>query len=807
MRVTSETVGTDTTTVAYYPTGLTQQVTFPDGAYLAYTYDNAHRLTQVQDGAGNKYIYTLNTMGQPTNESAKETSGTLDRTVNRTFDTLNRMSAVIGAADSSAVTTSLSYDADSNVASIAAPLSRTTAETYDSLNRLATQTNPTSGETQYQYTALDQVAQVTDPRGLPTTYQHNGLGDLLQLTSPDTGTATYSYDSGGNLASVVDARNATANYVYDELERPVSAAFSLNGTTDQTITYTYDQGTNGLGRLTGASDANHSMGWSYDGEGRVVSKTQTVGGIPLTNTYAFTNGNETQLTTPSGQVIVYSYSNHQVSGITVNGTSLLSSVNYEAFGPVRGWTWGGGAAETRLYNTDGNPSQFGGAEYNSYTYDNAFRITTAHDSSNSALSWTYGYDTDDRLTGAATSAQSLGWAFDANGNRLSQSGATSSTLSYSSSSNQPESVIGALSRTYQYDAVGNTLSTGADQFTYNDRGRMASSTAASVTTDYLYNVLGQRIEKSNSNGTTMFAYDEAGHLLGEYTAAGALIEETVWLGDIPVATIQPGASGGVSIYYIHSDYLNTPRIITQATGGAVVWRWDTDPFGAASANTNPGGLGVFGYNLRLPGQYADAETGLNYNYFRDYDPQTGRYAKPDPIGLRGGINTFAYTADDPIGGSDPYGLWVYAVGFGGSSSFYIQAAGSFQIAISGQGWRLPNQIGYLGSVTPASGFSTGIGGAIGFVGSYSSTNCISDLKGWSSTVGGSVGAGVVGGIDVGNLEDTPKLYTGFIGLGLKVSPEIAAAPGEVHAAASVTSANSISIPNISQIISKMRSLL
>jgi RHS repeat-associated protein len=134
-----------------------------------------------------------------------------------------------------------------------------------------------------------------------------------------------------------------------------------------------------------------------------------------------------------------------------------------------------------------------------------------------------------------------------------------------------------------------------------------------------------------------------------------LIQETVWLGDTPIATIQ-SAGASPTMYYIHSDGLNTPRIITRSSDNAVMWRWDSDPFGVAAPNSNPSGLGVFTYNLRFPGQYADAETGTNYNYYRDYDPQGGGYLESDPAGQSAGVNTYAYVKSNPISSVDSVGL-------------------------------------------------------------------------------------------------------------------------------------------------------
>ncbi len=101
------------------------------------------------------------------------------------------------------------------------------------------------------------------------------------------------------------------------------------------------------------------------------------------------------------------------------------------------------------------------------------------------------------------------------------------------------------------------------------------------------------------------------------------------------AALQPTTGG---IYYVHPDHLGTPRMITRASDNAIVWRWDNaEPFGDSQPNEDPSGVGRFAYNLRLPGQYFDAETGKHYNYFRDCDPSIGRYVESDPSGLAGRI--------------------------------------------------------------------------------------------------------------------------------------------------------------------------
>ena len=119
-------------------------------------------------------------------------------------------------------------------------------------------------------------------------------------------------------------------------------------------------------------------------------------------------------------------------------------------------------------------------------------------------------------------------------------------------------------------------------------------------------------------------------------------------------------SNGEHLYFYHSDHLGTPLFLTD-TDGVVVWRGEYLPFGEVfTEDTDPDGDGVeVEQPFRFPGQYEDAETGLYYNYFRDYDPALGRYVEADPIGLGGGdINLMSYVRQNPVYWVDDYGLEV-----------------------------------------------------------------------------------------------------------------------------------------------------
>lgn len=504
-----------------------------------------------------------------------------------------------------------------------------------------------SGNTNFTYDAKDRLATVQDPKlstSFKTVYTYDAIGNLTTQASPDTGTTTFTYDDAGNVTTQTDARSTTTTYTYDALNRVTAATV-----TDGTVTYEYDNTTTGgsyaLGHLTKITDPSGNTTYVYDSLGRITSKAQTVTASPSNKTftvgYSYSSGRQTGITYPSGRAITYTFdAKGSIASMTVDGTTtILSGATYFPFGGASGWTWGNGEPMQRAYDLDGRISAItlGPA---SGTY-----ASTAQ---------TYGYDSLNRLTSADLGGGSTqSYSYDANSNRtnLTLNGSSSTTYNYPTSSHRLSSLSGATSKSFTYDNAGDTTASGSLTLVYDGRGRMKQAGTAT----YLVNGLGQRVRK-NTGSDTYFAYDEAGHLIGEYDSSGAAIEETVWLGDLPVAIIKPNG-GSFNLYYVWTDNLGSPRQVSD-TSNVIRWAWDnSDPFGNNATNENPAGAGTFSYAMRFPGQYYDAETGKHYNYFRDgYMPDLGRYGQSDPIGLAGGLNTYTYVASSPLALFDPDGL-------------------------------------------------------------------------------------------------------------------------------------------------------
>ncbi len=650
-RLTSRTVATLTTAYAYDKAGNLKRVTQPDGSYLIYTHDQAHRLTGIADAAGDHIAYTLDAASNVINEQAFDPSGMLRQTRSYAYNAVNRLKKTIGAEGQ---TTVYAHDKQGNLTTVTDPLNHATSYAYDALNRLTEAIDPKGGTTFFGYNAHDDLKSVTDPRNLLTAYKWDGLDDQLQVASPDTGVTANTFDAAGNVASSTDARGNTTTYSYDALNRVTKAAFA-DGTS---AAWHYDQGANGIGRLTKIKDVTSSTVYSYDANGHVTQKIQTAGAVTLTMTYGYDSGGRlASVTYPSGKQIMYAYdAAGRVSSVTKNAQTLVTGVTYLPFGMATGWTEGNGASYLRTFDLDGRITGLAlpAADNIALGYDGASRITGRTETGFPAESFTYNALDSLHIYASGTATQT--YTYDANGNRTGY--ATNATppvsLAYNvdPASNRLLGIGGSWTEAFTYDATGDTLSHSSPfadfRYDYDARNRLAVSWSGAAGTTQLINGLGQRIGQTNGSVPEFFfVYDEAGHLIGKYDGGGNPLQETVWLGDLPVAVLEPAGR-----FYIAPDHLGAPHQITDATG-TVVWQWSHDPFG----NGDPSDpLGNFSYDLRFPGQFYDARARLHYNYFRDYDPRIGRYIESDSIGLAGGINTYGYASQNPMKFIDPLGL-------------------------------------------------------------------------------------------------------------------------------------------------------
>ncbi len=224
------------------------------------------------------------------------------------------------------------------------------------------------------------------------------------------------------------------------------------------------------------------------------------------------------------------------------------------------------------------------------------------------------------------------------------------------------------------DAAGNHLQTEAQlhieggwmSYSYNAANRLAKAEGdpswGQPSETYIYNYLGQRTRKTTNGSMVLYHYDLVGNLILETSATGTPQRHYVWAGDQPVVQIDASAQGE-RLTYLHADGINTPRLATDAQR-RVVWNNEAAPlllYQWSAAQTDPDGDGIETViNLRFPGQYYDSSTGLHYNWNRYYDPYYGRYITSDPIGLGGGLNTYAYVENNPL-------RWIDSTGLAGSN--------------------------------------------------------------------------------------------------------------------------------------------
>ncbi|MES2801941.1 MAG: RHS repeat-associated core domain-containing protein [Bdellovibrionota bacterium] len=686
--------GDRVTSMTYTSTNQVKQINNPDGTYIKYDYDDADRLTSMEDNLGNKMIYTLNADGKTLKEEIKDSGGIPRKTLAFTYNNLSQMTTMKDAQSQLGgnPTVAMTYDSEGNLDTTTDALSRQSRNEYDSLGRVKKIIHDAAGllpqEVNQKYSALDKVTKITDPKNLDTNYLYNGFGDSSKLESKDTGNTYHKYDTMGQLVESKDANGKAVQYGYDILGRIRIKNYDESPTPGLDVTYTYDElpldcerGEGYvIGKLTKIEDGSGSTAFCYNAYGDLVRKVQIINGKTFVLRWVYkANGQLDQMIYPDGLVVDYTYNSlGQVSEVGVTSgfarAVLLEDATYYPFGPIAGWDYGNGRSLTRNFDLNYRPSLIrdtssGGINYTylfngvgnltqlqapglirDYKYDGLNRLKSTENSSQIKL-WEYNYDVTGNRTSVIEAVPNGGgfnyltknYAYDTNSHRLTFDG-----TEYSA-----------------YDLAGNLTKTSATalgpailSLSYNSANRLHSVTKSSGSVEYVYNSSGERVQRTlSTGGETYFVY-QGSNLLGEYSSSGAPIKQMIWLQGMPVGLVT-GTTSSAKLYYVQADALGTPRTVIDPVRNLSVWKnpLENEAFGKVQPITDPDLDGThFEFNLRFPGQIHDGFTGLVYNYFRDYDPKTGRYVQSDPIGLAGGISTYSYVESNPLKSVDPMGL-------------------------------------------------------------------------------------------------------------------------------------------------------
>ena len=654
------------------------------GARLGFSYDGAHRLTRVTDGADGTLSYQFDaasnvtarqiwqatapaTLLQPISpvlapEPCAPTSPYVlcprnpalvpvpppspttaeDLLVARQsleYDALGRVTRLIGGSGQA---TRLAYDRSDRLTDLHDGRNHRTRLQHDALDRPVATTDAMNGVAQLEYGRDDLLTGARDPNGNATRYTRNGFGEVVRVDSPDTGTTTFQYDTAGNVIRKVDARGVASTFSYDALNRLREARRGA----DVPETFQYDVARPGqLWRVTDAAGVHE---FTHNAAGELTSRRDVVAGRSLATAWTYDpQGRLSRIIYPSGLNIEQRYdATGRVSDIDAWSPSwsrrpVVSVVKRLPFGPPASLHYGNGDIREVERDLDYRPVRLvsGAGLSQTFQYDAAGNITAISDAG-SGHHRTYGYDPLDRISQHTGPDGTTSYQYDPNGNRTWKSvGAASFGLSYYAGSNRLGAVAG---ETRSHDAAGNTTRIGTRYFDYDGANRLWRFRQGTLTTVYSHNAFGERQLKTQGGATRWFVY--AGPML-LHENSGVASQDYIYLDGAPVALVRNGA-----LYYIHSDHLGRPQIVSNAVRSRV-WQARNDAFDSVLSFNLLGEL-----NLGLPGQYRDVESGIWHNHFRSYDPATGRYLQHDPIGLAGGLNGYVYASGNPVGVVDPLGL-------------------------------------------------------------------------------------------------------------------------------------------------------
>jgi RHS repeat-associated protein len=586
------------------------------------------------------------------------TGGTTLKVSQLTYDNANRLlcSAVRTASSSFGALPASACAATTEAGSSPDQI---TSTTYDAVNRplVVTHgygTSAASNYTTFVYTNDGLVQSVQDAKGNLTSTTYDGFNRASQVTFPGSSYETYAYDNSRNMTSRRLRSGDTLTFTYDALNRVTLKHYSSNAV-NQDIYLGYDLlnralyarfGSAGGSGVTNVYDALGRVTSTADSNSRTISYSYDAAGDRTQLTYADTGAN--------ALAVQYAYDNLQrVTSITENSSYTLAGFSYDALGRRTGISRGpSGSLAGTGYGYDG--------------LDRLSQLTQTFASSGNNLTLGLTPSPSDQLATKSVSNATYAYPPPAPG----------STSYVANTLNQYSSVAGT---SYTYDGRGNLTSDGSRSFTYDldnhlltasaptavslsydPLGRLQTSTAGGVTTNYLY------------DGDALVAeYDGSGNILRRYVPGPGVDEPVLWYEGA-------GASGR---RWLHADDLGSVIAYSDTSANPQA-TYVYGPFGEPSVWS--------GSRYRYTGQLMIPEAHL-YNYkARVYDPGLGRFLQTDPVGYSSDINTYAYAGNDSINGSDPSGE-LTCKGDSGGEAFgdnivcYNEFAGFFSVSNSHAG--------------------------------------------------------------------------------------------------------------------------
>ena len=518
--------GARTTFWTYLPTGEVASITHGVGSAgsttITFGYDDARRLTSITDNNGNKMEYILDTEGNRINENIYDSTNFLHRTLTQTFDLYNQLDTTTRQND----IMDYNFSADGTLDTSVNGNGTTTDYSYDALKRLTQTTQDLGGiepatqntTSAYGYDVQDNLTRVTDPVNGNTVYVYDDLGNLLQQNSPDSGATLFTYDDAGNVKTKTDANNNQFNYQYDALNR--LTLVDVVGSTGLDTIYTYDNCSDGAGRLCAIQQGNESVQYDYN---QTRSQKNVVAHQGIRYVYDDLD-RISYIHYPSGNVIGYKYNNlGQVIHLTsteqaINASdpaitrNLASNILYKPFGPITELTYGNGATLTQNYDQAYRmtaQSTAGIYEVTYPLYDGNSNLTQRTNTL-LAQSHDYNYDALNRLNEDISSSIAIKYVYDKNGNRTQFNANTiNTTYNYTTGSNRIDTINNGK---IYVDANGNIIQNTLHNFQYDAFNRLVSVDTNATCT---YNGLNQRISKTVNGETTHYVYNVQGQLLAE----------------------------------------------------------------------------------------------------------------------------------------------------------------------------------------------------------------------------------------------------------------------------------------------------